>query len=88
MERDHAVKQSDRDLTKMVVPMTAVVTIATATWYLSSSLHAVDSQLQSLRFELQEIRRMNERTVQRDEFRAWIFKLASDNPTIKVSELR
>lgn len=76
----------ERDLTKMVVPMTALATIAGATWWLASSLHAVDSQLQSLRYELQEIRRQNEKTVQRDEFRAWIYKLASDNPSIKVSE--
>lgn len=78
----------ERDLTKMVVPMTALATIAGATWWLASSLHAVDSQLQSLRYELQEIRRQNEKTVQRDEFRAWIYKLASDNPTLKVSEPR
>lgn len=78
----------ERDLTKMVVPMTALATIAGATWWLASSLHAVDSQLQSLRYELQEIRRQNEKTVQRDEFRAWIYKLASDNPALKVSEPR
>lgn len=79
---------AERDLTKVVVPITALATIATATWWLASSLHAVDSQLQQLRSELAQIRTQNEQNVRRDEFRAWIYKLASENPTLKVSDIR
>lgn len=78
----------ERDLSKAVVPLTALATIAGATWWLATSLHAVDSQLQSLKFELQQIKEQNERNLRRDEFRAWAYRLQADNTALKVPELR
>lgn len=78
----------DRDLTRAVVPITALATIAGATWWLANSLNAVDIQLQSLRYEVQQIKDLNQRNLTRDEFRAWAYKLAYDNPAIKVSEFK
>lgn len=78
----------ERDITKAVVPLTALATIAGATWWLATSLHAVDSQLQSLRFELQAIRQSSDQALRRDEFRAWAYKLGSENPTLKIGDIR
>ena len=83
-----AESPTERDITKVVVPITALATIATATWWLASSLHGVDSQLQQVRNEIAQIRVQNEQNVRRDEFRAWIYKLASENPSLKVSDIR
>jgi hypothetical protein len=79
---------TERDITKAVVPITALSVIAGATWWLASSLHGVDSQLQSLRYELQQIRSQNEQNLRRDEFRAWVYQLQSSNAAIKVPDPR
>jgi hypothetical protein len=78
--------QMERDVTKAVVPITALSVIAGATWWLASSLHGVDSQLQSLRHELAQIRAHNEQNLRRDEFRAWVYQLKANNAIIVIPD--